>query len=131
MTPEQYIKKAIIQRVLQCIPDIPRYYQCDLNIPENIEKVYDNLDDEGYIQDARNEFREGQFETDIPCGFSRHYESTSVGAEIDDVVVGWTYWYGGGKHGEPESIDWMDESYFIKCVKEKTIVVKEYEKIKL
>jgi len=45
-----------------------------------------------------------------------------------DKWVGWTYWYGGGKHGEPESVEWMEDAYFV-GVKEETRVVLVFSKV--
>ena len=40
----------------------------------------------------------------------------------DGSWVGWTYWYGGGKYGEPEAIDWMDDAYDLACTEEEKVV---------
>ncbi|WP_132646555.1 hypothetical protein, partial [Pseudomonas aeruginosa] len=72
--------------------------------------------------DARNDVRCGCVETNIEPDYSRHYESKSVAAKINGRWVGWTYWYGGGKHGEPEAIDWMDQAYFLDCTEEERVV---------
>jgi hypothetical protein len=88
----------------------------------NVDELFQQFIDD--LWDAKNEFRQGEFETDIKCDYSRHYESKSVAAKLwDGSWVGWTYWYGGGKHGEPEAIDWMDEAYFLDCVEEEKLVV--------
>jgi len=43
--------------------------------------------------------------------------------------VGWTYWYGGGKHGEPDAIDWLSDAYnLIVTEEEKLVVVRTYTK---
>ncbi len=53
-------------------------------------------------------------ETGISSDYSRHYESKSVAKEIaPGVWVGWTYWYGGGKHGEPSEVPWLDDAYLL------------------
>ncbi len=78
---------------------------------ENIDAVYEAYKDaDGYGYEG--EFREGTIETDVPSEHSRHYESKSVAHKMDDGSwVGWTYWYGGGKHGDAQSIDWMQYAY--------------------
>jgi len=95
--------------------------------PDKIESMWKNSDEKW---DIIQEFRGGEVETDIPCEFSRHYESKSVAAKLDDGSwVGWTYWYGGGKHGEPEAVDWMDSAYELDCTEtEKLVVVREFKK---
>lgn len=67
-------------------------------------------------------------ETNIDAPYSRHYESRSVARKLSDGNwVGWTYWYGGGKYGDPESIDWIEDAYDLNCVEEtKTVVVKTF-----
>ena len=97
MTPEQKIKHAILNIVAKWAdapaPDVTA---------ENVDELYEAAD-ESYVQDARNEVRSSGIETGLPCKGSRHYESESVAAKMPDGSwVGWTYWYGGGKYGEPE-----------------------------
>jgi len=77
-----------------------------------------------------SEFRDGQVETDIPCDWSRHYESKSVAAKCcDGSWVGWTYWYGGGKHGEPQSVQWMEDAYDLDVTETvKMMTVREFKK---
>ena len=63
-------------------------------------------------------------ETGLKCEWSRHYESKAVAMKFPDGSwVGWTYWYGGGKHGEPSSIEWMDDAYDVDCHEEEKMVV--------
>jgi len=126
MTPEQKLKHMILIHSMG--------YQ-DLPAPEsvtaeNIDELYEAGDDD-YAQDARYEVREGEVETDIDAPSSRHYESKSVAAKAPDGSwVGWTYWYGGGKHGEPEAIDWMDSAYDLTCVEEeKVVTVRTFSKV--
>jgi len=45
--------------------------------------------------------------------YSRHYECKPVAKKLDGRWVCWLYWYGGGKHGEPESIEWIDDTIFL------------------
>jgi len=37
--------------------------------------------------------------------------------------IGWTYWYGGGKHGNPEEIEWVSDAYFLNLEKEEEITI--------
>lgn len=94
---------------------------------EEFEQLYYDTD----TQDVSYEFREGEIATDIECNWSRHYESRSVAAKMfDGSWVGWTYWYGGGKHGEPEAIDWMESAYDLECKEEeKLVVVRTFTKL--
>lgn len=123
MTPEQKIKYAIMVRA-----------GCDMEsvTKENVDDVYEDVtSDNCDVYDAANEFREGEITTDVECDWSRHYESRSVAAQMHDGKwVGWTYWYGGGKHGNPEEIDWMDSAYDLSVTEqERTVVVRTFSKI--
>jgi hypothetical protein len=95
---------------------------------EAVDDMFHALD-EDEIQEAQYEVREGQFETGLKCDWSRHYESKSVAAKTPSGEwVGWTYWYGGGKHGEPEAIDWIESAYDLKCTEEeKMVTVRTWE----
>lgn len=127
MTPEQKIKHLILIRHADMAGvDVG---MADLNA-EQVDEQYQDLLDSDDHWDAANEVREGTAETDLPCGWSRHYESKSVAAQyLDGSWVGWTYWYGGGKHGEPESVDWMDSAYDLACAEEeKTVTVRTFSK---
>lgn len=118
MSPEYKIKYAILG-------DVFAGNEQDISstlTEEEIEDLWDENYDE--VQDCKYEFREGQVETDVPCESSRHYESSSVAAQCPDGTwVGWTYWYGGGKHGEPEAIDWIEHAYNLECIEEEKLVV--------
>lgn len=118
MTPEQKIKWAILLLVAEwgenCPPEIT---------PENVDGLYDALVAEDRHWDAMNEIRSGGIETGLECDFSRHYESDAVAKQMPDGSwVGWTYWYGGGKHAEPEVIDWMNSAYNLDCTEEEKMV---------
>ena len=118
MTPEQKIKHAILNIIAKWAdapaPDVTA---------ENVDELYEAAD-ESYVQEARSDVRSGEEETGLPCDWSRHYESKSVAAKMPDGSwVGWTYWYGGGKYGEPEAIDWMDDAYDLACTEEEKVVI--------
>ena len=83
-----------------------------------------------HLEDARAEVREGKVETKLPSQYSRHFEAKEVAAKMHDGSwVGWTFWYGGGKHSEPEAIDWMEEAYNLDCKEEeKTVTIQTFTK---
>lgn len=119
MTPEQKIKWAILAKVAEWEGKPLEQVTAD-----NVDALYDKLEEEDRHWDARAEIRAGEVETKLPCQYSRHYESKAVAAKMPDGSwVGWTYWYGGGKHGEPEAIDWMGEAYSVDCKEEEKLVV--------
>jgi hypothetical protein len=132
MTPEYKIKKTILLGMQVWMKDFPEgFCGFKLESEDEIDETWDFLNSCYYIQDSRNEFRRGTEETEIPCGFNRHYETDSVAAQMfDGSWVGWTYWYGGGKHGEPEAIDWMEYAYDLNCEeKEVTIIQRTFTRI--
>lgn len=129
------LKWMIILRAIQM-------YKIEYTLPdfkdlteELINEIWDNLDEinDCAIQDAKEEVRSGEVETDIVCDYSRHYESKSVAAKAPDGTwIGWTYWYGGGKYGEPEAMEWISDAYDLDCVEEEKIVtVRTFSKIVL
>lgn len=120
MKAETLIKRAVVEQVCEWMEqELP-----PLDTEEDIEDAYDGLEERDEHHDAISEIREGAVETNIPAPSSRHYESKSVAMCINGQWVGWTYWYGGGKHGEPEGIDW--DPYLLNCV-EKEVVVTQRE----
>ncbi|HJV53057.1 MAG TPA: hypothetical protein VJ652_16440 [Noviherbaspirillum sp.] len=129
MTPEQKIKHLILLKAAQWSGSPIEVEVTAENIDELYDEAYEN--DGGYLQDARHEIREGEAETSLPCPSSRHYESTAVAAKyLDGSWIGWTHWYGGGKHGEPEAIDWMDDAYDLTCKEEeKLVIVRTFAKV--
>ncbi len=119
MKPEQKLKWAMLVQVAnwksEPVPVVTK---------DDVDELYDALVESGQHWDAKSEMREGDVETGLPCQYSRHYESKSVAAKMPDGSwVGWTYWYGGGKHGEPEAIDWMEEAYSLDCKEEEKLVI--------
>jgi hypothetical protein len=118
MTPEQKIKHAVLTKVAEWANEPNPEATA-----ESVEALYQKLVDEGGHWDAMNEIRSGQVETGLECAWSRHYESKAVAAEMPDGSwVGWTYWYGGGKHGEPEAVLWMEDAYALECAEEQKMV---------
>jgi hypothetical protein len=111
MTPEQKLKWAIL--VLEArwsktdVPTVTR---------DNVDQLYDTLVSEDRHWDARNEVRCSGVNTglsrSVPYMTARHYEHEEVAAQMPDGSwVGWTYWHGGGKHGDPSAVEWMDSAY--------------------
>lgn len=120
MTPEQCIKHMII-----ALTDRWDGKETDpLMSADDIESRYSELEESDAHWDAMSEVRCSGIETGLDCDYSRHYESDAVAAKAPNGQwVGWTYWYGGGKHGDPGSIDWMEYAYFVDCVEEEKVQV--------
>lgn len=127
MTPEQKLKHLILSTLAN-----HRQEDTVEITAENIDELYDEAyeNDDGGLQDAREEVRGSGTETNLPCDWSRHYESDAVAVKAPDGSwVGFTHWYGGGKHGEPEAIDWMDSAYDLDVTEEqKMVTVRTFKK---
>lgn len=94
---------------------------------DNAQKVFDCIieDLDGNIQDDYDSYRQGTHETNIKPDYSRHYESKSVASQMEDGTwIGWTYWYGGGKHSNPEELAWIETAYELTVVEEEVKVIK-------
>ena len=124
MNPEQKIKHLIILRHFELAGEAP---PAPIN-SETVDSIYADLEDPW---DAINEVRYGEYVTSISPDYSRHYESKSVAAKLPDgSFVGWTYWYGGGKHGEPEAMPWVEDSYHLSCSEEeKLVIIRTFKKL--
>lgn len=111
MTPHQKLKHLALIR-----------FDLDIIVTEDIvDELFDLYQDD--LQDDLYALRSGDVVTNVPHEWSRHYESKSVAVQTPDGSwVGWTYWYGGGKHGEPEAIEWMDSAYNLSCTEEQKLV---------
>lgn len=120
MTPEQRIKRQILI-------DADRHAKDGVRIEitaENVDELFDEANENYELQDDISEFRYSGEDTGLKAPYSRHYECDSVGRKLaDGVWVGWNYWHGGGKHGEPEAIDWMNEAYELDVTEEEKMVV--------
>jgi len=129
MTPEQKIKREILIDAIENNDDLNWEGEITAeNVAQAWEEVLVNNDAHW---DYVSEFRESGEETELPSQSSRHYEAKEVARKLSDGTwVGWTYWYGGGKHGEPGAIDWMEDAYFLDVQEEeKLVVVKTFVKI--
>lgn len=126
MTPEQKLKYAIIARACEMDRvELPQY-PCD-NVDELWEKAFAEDRKTDSIYDAMEEVRTSGDETQLHSlrGYSRHYESDAVAMQMPDGTwVGWTYWYGGGKHSEPSSMPWLEGAYNLDCKEERVMMTK-------
>jgi hypothetical protein len=125
MTPEQHIKQHILVV-------LAKWKNLEFSLsktPEEIEILYKEAKENDYsFDDAVEQIREGQFETHLKAEDNKYYEGQSVAIKTEDGKwIGWTYWTGGGKYGTPQQEEWMNKSYFLKCVeKEKVVTVREF-----
>lgn len=112
--------QRIMAEIISSLTEIN--WKDDINL-ENLDEAWESLEGEDMRQDVISEFREGTEETKIEPDWSRHFESKSVASQLSDGTwVGWTYWYGGGKYADPDSIDWINDAYFLSCTEEEKLV---------
>jgi hypothetical protein len=114
-----------IKRHIMSTPDILKWIGdqgLTIESTEDVEEAWDKLEevdarngDEYFgLCDLKEEFRCGGEASGIPSDWDRHYESESRAQQLrDDSWVGWTYWYGGGKHSEPQAKPWLEEAYTV------------------
>ena len=90
----------------------------------DIDTMYDELVEKGFHWDAIGEVRGGEVETGLATEYDRNYEAKAVATQLPDGSwIGWTYWYGGGKHGNPDEVPWMDDVYELDCQEEEKVVI--------
>ena len=97
---------------------------------ENVDALYDALVARDGHWDAVNEVRSsGIVHTGLPTKNApyqliRHYEHEEVAAEMPDGTwVGWTYWHGGGKFGDPDGIPWMADAYAVLHSEKERVII--------
>ncbi len=120
MNPSDKLRQAIIHKACGEV----------CSTTQQITDKWDELNeaDDGF-QDTIEEFRSGERATGLERDYSRHYEAKAVAAKmLDGSWVGWTYWFGGGKHGKPSSVPWIEDAYAVTAT-EVTRVVLEFTKV--
>ena len=127
MKAEFKIKREILRAAQTDNPDEFKFGP--LETAEQIESAYEVLVEADAHWDYESDLRSGDVDTNVPCPSDRHYESKSVAIQTDEGDwIGWTYWFGGGKYGEPQAIEWMSEAYDLLCKEEeKMVVVRTFE----
>jgi hypothetical protein len=119
MNPEQKVKWLILQVAARFNKTDAPEYPC-----ENVDQLYDSLVENDEHWDAKSEVRCSGIETGLECDYSGYYESSAVAMQMPDGTwVGWTYFYGGGKHSEPSAIEWIEYAYDLTCTEEEKVVV--------
>lgn len=132
LTPQDYINYVVVKDVLKGNEDLSLVEGITLtldNASDIVEEPLDYINGCDYVADYIFEelnycFRESGEECNLWSNqSSRHYENDFKVRKIEDKWVGWTYWYGGGKHGEPEAIDWMSDAEFVEVKSEEVFTV--------
>ena len=116
--------KNTIKRAPDILTDYIRHIASE-ELPEDQKQDQELMED--FCEDVKRDIRRGVLETNIACDYSRNYETKSVAMHIDNFngftgYIGWTYWYGGGKHSNPDEIDWIEDAYFLDLIEEKEVI---------
>jgi hypothetical protein len=121
MKAELKIKRHILLEAIRA-----KDFQHEGEIPEDtVVDVWEAFIEEDTHYEYLNDFRESGVPSGVNGpGNNRHYESEEVARKLDDGSwIGWTFWHGGGKYGEPEEIDWIEDAYYLECVEEEKLVM--------
>ena len=123
MTPEQKLKHAMLSIAI----DANSMEFTEELTDANVDLLWNELAANDLQFDLMEEFRSCGTDTHLPVPYNRsarNYESCSVASQMPDGSwVGWTHWYGGGKHSQPSAIPWMDEAYDLNCTEVPTMVM--------
>ena len=125
LTAQELIYKQMIQVVSEDnsrITDFVSEY-VDKEDYENIWYDIKSEFDEAY--EVEYEMRNGVEIKLPPKTSSRHYEIDVHAMKVDGVWGAWDFYYGGGKHGEPEAFDWISNARIVEC-EEKIVTKVEY-----
>ena len=96
-----------------------------------IDEAWDRADEDMVLGDAMDEIRGGTHKTGLESPGDRNYETEAVATQmLDDSGVGWCHYYGGGKHGEPEHVPWIEDAYDLDRPKEVTVTKLVFQKPK-
>jgi hypothetical protein len=121
LTPTQLIKKLIVQNIIK--HDRGDFGQQPTETGEEIDAAFDLAVEKGIHWDWMNEVRDTGINTNLPAPYNRNYETEIHAHLIDNQWVGFVYYFGGGKHGNPEEIEWMEDAFFLDCEEEEKVVV--------
>lgn len=124
MNAQQLLRKAILLKAVQ-FENIEPFTE---NLTgEQVDTLWSCYDENDELADPISEIRcGGIYASNIKAAtFSRHYEIDVNAMKIEGVWVAWDYYYGGGKHGEPEAYDWISDARIVNC-EEQEVVKIEY-----
>lgn len=127
MTPTQKIKWLVLSALAGYAKTAPPPYPC-----ANVDELYAAVERDGNLcdelRDAISLVRNSGEETGLGVAYRHSYDSRAVAKQLPDGSwVGWSYWHGGGKHGDPSSIPWMGDAYDVTS-HEETRVVRVFNK---
>lgn len=70
-----------------------------------------------------NSLRGEGVETDLIPPWDLYYSATIRADQTEDGTwIAWPFWFGGGKHGCPEAIPWIEDAFEVESWEEPRIV---------
>ena len=96
------------------------------SIKEFIQEAEYNQEIQEYFcwQDSEAEVRYSGTDTGMGAPSSRHYECEHKAMQVfGGQWVGFNFWHGGGKHGEPEGIDWIPDAELLDVEEEEVTII--------
>lgn len=122
MNAQQLLRKAILLKAVE-FENIEHFEEGLTG--DQINELYEQYDRWDELADPWNEVRYGGVDCDLPATTSsRHYEIDSKAIKIGDTWVQFDYYYGGGKHSEPEDFDYIHHAKIVNCEEEEVTVIK-------
>lgn len=114
MTAQQLLRKAVLEKAIHFGNIEPQ--RLSLFTGDEIDELYESYNRYDELNDAWNDVRHGGVACDLPAlTWSRHYEVDSKAIKIDGIWVQFDYYYGGGKHSEPEDFDYIHHARIVNC----------------
>ena len=115
MTPIQKLKFIILSRqgadILSKLELDVLYGTQGPDFGEIIDDLFESCKPDLDLQEARC----AGIDTGLKGPFNRNYECKVLAAKTpDETWIAWNFWYGGGKHGYPEDIPWIESAFEIR-----------------
>lgn len=136
--PMDWLRAEIVHRFTTQYPEsVPEYWKNKIFTSFELDALFSDLENDesewaGDLNVVLDELRDSGEETGIlreetlpDVRLIRDYDDTEVAVLcLEKQWVGFTYWSGGGRHGDPESIPWMEHAYLLN-VTEREVIIEE------
>lgn len=123
LTPLQALRALIITRTLEMVEAAPHDFS-KITDGDEVDELWEALQEDypDTMTDAANEVRGSGRSTGLAVPVSRNYDPEAVAVLTPfGRWVGFTYWAGGGKHGNPEEIEWQEDAYWVDAEIDQTL----------
>lgn len=99
-------------------------FQCEDH--SDTQALWDEFREMDEIYEYKEDFRCSGEDTGMkPVNYCRSYENEFVARQLaDGNWVGWDYWHGGGKHGNPGEMEWMEDAVFLDMSEQEVTITK-------